>query len=307
MKPLFDFFEDEINFKEVFKHPTRWFGYIFIYFALIILALGIAYLNDVDLLKRNVTPYSEPDPAKLFQDVELSPGKTVEGVSLDEIKTPNNELIARGEELYRTTCQSCHGESGKGDGIASIGLNPSPKDFTKSEGWKNGRTITQVFKTLQEGIPGSAMVSYSYLSTKDKIALYYYISRFGQDFPKPTDSDFAELDAIYQITQTKVLPPTIPIPLAIQKISNEAGQKQTEKDFLAKSISNTLYPDYTKFIDSPDKLATFLTNLDNKKDLQFLRDIVLQNIPGNGVSVSFVYANKEEKDKFIASLTKIFQ
>lgn len=35
-----------------------------------------------------------------------------------------------GPALYKDLCVGCHGESGKGDGPAAVGINPKPKDFT---------------------------------------------------------------------------------------------------------------------------------------------------------------------------------
>lgn len=38
--------------------------------------------------------------------------------------------LSAGEKLYQSNCKSCHGELGKGDGIAGTSLNPPPPDFT---------------------------------------------------------------------------------------------------------------------------------------------------------------------------------
>lgn len=35
-----------------------------------------------------------------------------------------------GATAYRTYCVTCHGESGKGDGVAAASLNPKPADFS---------------------------------------------------------------------------------------------------------------------------------------------------------------------------------
>ena len=39
-----------------------------------------------------------------------------------------------GEETFRRFCVVCHGEEGRGDGQAAIGLKPPPADFTNPEG-----------------------------------------------------------------------------------------------------------------------------------------------------------------------------
>jgi mono/diheme cytochrome c family protein len=42
----------------------------------------------------------------------------------------STDNIAKGNELYQKTCSPCHGTSGKGDGPASVALNPKPRDHS---------------------------------------------------------------------------------------------------------------------------------------------------------------------------------
>jgi mono/diheme cytochrome c family protein len=56
--------------------------------------------------------------------------------SSDTIKNPlrgNSEAIAAGKKIYGTYCVVCHGDKGKGDGIAAAGLNPRPADHSSSK------------------------------------------------------------------------------------------------------------------------------------------------------------------------------
>src|SRR6185437_2249544 len=78
------------------------------------------------------------------------------------VSTP--QLIAHGKELFQQNCVMCHGPQGQGNGPAAAALNPHPRNFTSTtEKWVNGRKSTMVFKTLKEGIPGSAMASFATL------------------------------------------------------------------------------------------------------------------------------------------------
>src|SRR5262245_51570160 len=41
------------------------------------------------------------------------------------------EAASEGAEVYNTYCASCHGETGKGDGVAGASLEPKPKDLSE--------------------------------------------------------------------------------------------------------------------------------------------------------------------------------
>ncbi|MCK7524830.1 MAG: hypothetical protein MZV64_48100 [Ignavibacteriales bacterium] len=56
-----------------------------------------------------------------------------------------------------------------------MGLNPAPRNFTSKDNWKNGTKLSNIYTTLQEGLPPSAMAAYDYLLPKEKFALGHYI------------------------------------------------------------------------------------------------------------------------------------
>lgn len=69
--------------------------------------------------------------------------------------------LARGKKLFKTSCASCHGTRGRGDGPAGAALNPRPADLTAMAGqhpdgdfaWKiaNGRGPMPAWKgTLKD-------------------------------------------------------------------------------------------------------------------------------------------------------------
>ncbi len=55
-----------------------------------------------------------------------------------------------GESIYKDYCAVCHGESGKGDGPAGVGLNPKPKDFTDCKAMAAVPDET-AFKAIKDG------------------------------------------------------------------------------------------------------------------------------------------------------------
>ncbi len=57
---------------------------------------------------------------------------------------------AKGAEVYKTYCATCHGDSGKGDGIAAAALDPKPRDLSNAE-YVSGLTDAHIKKVVTEG------------------------------------------------------------------------------------------------------------------------------------------------------------
>ena len=79
-----------------------------------------------------------------------------------------------GMELYVAQCAACHGEEGRGDGLAAEYLYPRPRDFTKgafklrSTASGDMPTDGDILQTLTRGIPGSGMPSFEFLSDEQR-------------------------------------------------------------------------------------------------------------------------------------------
>ena len=91
---------------------------------------------------------------------------------------PSPELIAKGKATFATTCVPCHGETGDGAGPAASALDPRPRNF--GEPFKNGDKPDNVMKTLTDGLPGTAMVTFAALAEEDRWALTYYVLELRQ-------------------------------------------------------------------------------------------------------------------------------
>lgn len=66
--------------------------------------------------------------------------------------SPDSNLAAKGERLFRTYCSACHGKGATGDGPLAKDLKAAPANLTKlSE--KNGGTFPfdMVIKTVDQG------------------------------------------------------------------------------------------------------------------------------------------------------------
>ena len=140
------------------------------------------------------------------------------------VLTPNPALMARGKAVYAQTCATCHGTEGKGDGPGGTGLNPKPRNFTQATAWKNGTRLEDIYRTLDEGIKGSSMVSYNYLSKKDRMALAHVVQTLGTFEHGASDPKaIAALEKLFA-SAGEVIPTRIPVRRAVDTLSREYAQ-----------------------------------------------------------------------------------
>jgi mono/diheme cytochrome c family protein len=84
------------------------------------------------------------------------------------------ELVAKGKASYEANCSACHGEGGRGDGVAGAALDPKPRDLVAGR-FKRGAALEKVYETLEKGIEGTTMVSFGYLPEDERWALAHYV------------------------------------------------------------------------------------------------------------------------------------
>jgi len=88
------------------------------------------------------------------------------------------EQIALGTKVFKNNCIICHGEQGKGDGVAARGLSDPPADFTDGTHatYYSEKARLQI---IRKGIRGTAMVGWdNVLNEKEIVAVYGYIKTF---------------------------------------------------------------------------------------------------------------------------------
>lgn len=114
--------------------------------------------------------------------------------ALEKYWLSSEVLVHRGQQVYQIYCASCHGPKGLGDGPAGQGLVPPPRDLTEGK-WKRGGRSIDIYTTLLEGMEGTSMVSFSYLSKLDRWTLVHYVrsltSNKAQDDAKELE-EFAQ-------------------------------------------------------------------------------------------------------------------
>ncbi|MCB0355692.1 MAG: cytochrome c [Bdellovibrionales bacterium] len=100
-------------------------------------------------------------------------------------------VIAKGQDVYKTNCAVCHGAEGKGDGPGSAGM---ARNLVEGK-WKAGGDSISLFKTLQNGLPGTSMVSFKHLPVNDRWALVHYIRSITNNKVKDDPKAVAEFAA----------------------------------------------------------------------------------------------------------------
>lgn len=289
--------QDEINFKELFSNPARLFGYTYFYVLIIILGMGIYFVQNLsDINKNSITPFvvdtvnSEKD-LPFLTPVELPP------VDVFKLSEPNQDLLEKGRAFYNSNCASCHGDNGKGDGPAGIIMNPKPRDFTSNEGWINGRKISEMYKTLQEGILKSGMPAYNHVNPEELFAVIHYIRTFSADYPKDSQSDLQALNDTYKLSEGKKSSGQIPTSKAMQLILVETS---SEREFYNKILQNLrASSEYDWLILSKEKYAGFLLNLGSKRvnETEFY-NILKINPVIYGLSPRINFLSESEKKNF---------
>jgi len=99
----------------------------------------------------------------------------------DKIVNPlkgNTDATKKGKKLYVQMCAVCHGDLGKGDGIAGTALDPPPGNFTSQK--VQTQTDGSLFWKMTNGNP--PMIAYKeFLTEEQRWQLVNYIREFGKN------------------------------------------------------------------------------------------------------------------------------
>jgi mono/diheme cytochrome c family protein len=222
-------------------HPVKILGLIYPYILIIGVGIGMFYYSKLDKIGMNKIPPAISDTTSAVKDLTLKEPSVTPKADVSELVKPSQALVAKGKTLFTTNCVSCHGANGKGDGAAAASLTPKPRNFTSNKGWINGPKISGIYKTLSEGISGSAMVAFGTLTPKDKFALAQYIrSTFVHNPPAVTQDEITDLEQTYHLAQGETNPGQIPIKDAMMLIAKEGHSKYREvKNVLNQIISDS--------------------------------------------------------------------
>jgi mono/diheme cytochrome c family protein len=111
-------------------------------------------------------------------------------VAISDFGTPpakNAASIAEGKELFtKMNCFTCHGESGRGDGLSAptlvddSGSKIRPRDFGNPAVFKSGYATKEIVRTILTGFNGTPMMGLdsSVLKKEDAWKIAYYVETF---------------------------------------------------------------------------------------------------------------------------------
>ncbi|QQS34587.1 MAG: cytochrome c [Ignavibacteriales bacterium] len=293
----------DINIKIIIEmiseNPGRLFGLLYPYILVLGTGIGIYYLGQINNVARQVVPPLLPDTT-VVNDLSIVEAKSVPPIDIIKLSVPTPELIAKGKTLFSASCSTCHGEEGTGTGPGSVGLNPAPRNFTVSENWKNGSTLTGIYQSLEEGIAGSGMISYNFMLPEERIALAHYIrSTFVSDAKANTNDELLAMDQLYSLSKGTEIAAQIPVKSAVELITKKESEVQNRIEKSIEQIkSNSTDTGSKLFLDvtsDPVKALSSLNNSLNWKNSEenFIKTVIA-NVNQNGFKTSVAGLNKSE-------------
>jgi high-affinity iron transporter len=126
------------------------------------------------------------------------------GISLEDIpaETPS---LARGAQVFRESCASCHGDLGRGDGPMAAGLDPKPANLTDGAALADASPL-DFYRRVTIGVVGTAMPAFEgRLSTDDRWAAAAYATLLRLPPPKgEVPPALRRFDATASLTDAQV-------------------------------------------------------------------------------------------------------
>jgi mono/diheme cytochrome c family protein len=108
-----------------------------------------------------------------------------------QVRTPQEEQLARGRVSYNTYCVGCHGEQGDGEGPAAKFLSPKPRDLRKGKLKFAGVAANEVprdedyVRVITRGLHGTSMPTWNLIPEQEVRDLVAFVRTFAPDHKAP--------------------------------------------------------------------------------------------------------------------------
>lgn len=212
----------EMDWKDLREKPEKLFGYSYLYFLGFIVLVGYLYISNLTPLGKNITaPVVLEDSTAFAQDIPLQGARVLPPVDVLKAGVSRPESVSKGKEMYEIHCASCHGSNGEGNGPSGGLMNPRPRNFHDLSGWKNGKKVSEIYVTLEEGLIKTGMPSFNYLPPADRFAIIHMVRSFSAGLPDDTPDDLKFLDARYKLSEGVSIPGQIPVKKAMEILVRE--------------------------------------------------------------------------------------
>ncbi|MCE1187512.1 MAG: cytochrome c [Ignavibacteria bacterium] len=285
----------------IFDKPVLLLAAGFFLFAVSLTGMGLFFIGNNAAMVQNTIPPVIVDSNAVIPELAVQEPRIAAAIDMKTISAPTPAMLEKGKGTFTTICSSCHGPEGNGDGAAGVALNPKPRNFHATEGWKNGRKLSEMFKTLQFGIQGSGMPPYDYMSPEDRIAVISYVrTTFMKEPPQDSPAELAALDNTYKLSQGTAIPGQIPVSgakyllekqnhVAIEKINNaiQLLQKKQLEDESAKLFFTVTYQPQLA-------LQTILKNTETLQTQEQFKKVVQLALDRNGFNAKFVLLSDDK-------------
>ncbi len=105
-----------------------------------------------------------------------------------------SQMVETGKKSYQTNCAGCHGVNADGKGPAHTMLSPRPRNLVagsfkfRTTPSATAPLLTDIIRTLNEGVLGTSMPSFRTLPESEKMALALYIRNLRKEDSSSVDS-----------------------------------------------------------------------------------------------------------------------